>query len=95
MRIDLVLKYLCLAKSRSLAKTLCERDAVLLNGEPARSSAAVRPGDRVTIRFPRRDVSVVVEQVPEKQLSKANAVTYYRAVDVPAAERREDPLDDL
>jgi ribosomal 50S subunit-recycling heat shock protein len=95
MRIDLVLKYLCLAKSRSMAKALCERDAVILNGDPASASATVRAGDRVTVRFPRRDVSVVIDRVPEKQLSKANALAYYRSVDVPAAERRDDPLADL
>lgn len=95
MRIDLVLKYLCLVKSRSLAKALCEKDCVLLNGVPARSSTTVRPGDRVTVQFQRRVATVVLDQVPEKQLSKSTALTYYRSVDTPAPERPVDPLDDL
>jgi ribosomal 50S subunit-recycling heat shock protein len=95
MRIDLVLKYLCLVKSRSLAKALCEKERVLLNGDPTRSSAAVRCGDRVTVQFQRRAVTVVLDRVPEKQLSKSTALTYYRSVDTPAAERPVDPLDDL
>lgn len=95
MRIDLVLKYLCLAKSRSMAKALCDNDAVIVNGSPASASATVRPGDRVTLRFPRRDVSVIVDRVPGKQLSKASALAYYRLIDVPAGERRDDPLADL
>lgn len=95
MRIDLVLKYLCLVKSRSVAKALCDDDRVLVGGRPARSSSTVRAGDRVTIQFPRRTLTVELVEVPEKQLSKSNALAYYRAVDTPASERPEDPLADL
>ena len=47
MRVDLILKYLCLVKSRSIAKTLCEKHLVLINGEPARPSARVGAGSVV------------------------------------------------
>jgi ribosomal 50S subunit-recycling heat shock protein len=95
MRIDLVLKYLCLVKSRSIAKSLCDDQRVFLNGAAVRSSATVRAGDRVTVHFARRSVSVEVETVPEKQLSKSNALTYYRSVETPVSERQEDPLADI
>ena len=95
MRVDLVLKYLCLVKSRSLARTLCDRDRVLLNGRPARASATVRDGDRVTVQFQRHTVTAAIDRVPEKQLSKSAALTYYRSVETPASERPPDPLADL
>ena len=95
MRIDLALKYLCLVKSRSLARALCDKERVTLNGAPTRPSAMIRDGDSVTIRFERHSVTVVVDRVPEKQLSRSAALTYYRAVETPAAEEWVDPLDDL
>lgn len=95
MRIDLVLKYLCLVKSRSIAKSLCDGGRVFVAGTAARSSTPVRAGDRVTVQFPRRTVTVEVLEVPEKQLSKSNALAYYRHIETPARERPEDPLDDL
>jgi ribosomal 50S subunit-recycling heat shock protein len=98
MRIDLVLKYLCLIKSRSIAKNLCEQGRVLVGGHPARSSATVRVGDRVTVHFAHHALTVWIDAVPEKQLSKSSALTYYHAVETPDAERLEDsadPLEDL
>jgi len=98
MRIDLVLKYLCLVKSRSIAKSLCDQGRVLVDGEVVKSSSRVQAGDRVTIQFDRDSVTVSIETVPEKQLSKSRALTYYRRVEAPGSERRAgytDPLDDL
>ena len=68
MRIDLVLKYLCLAKSRSSAKALCDRGAVLVNGDTARASSVIHPGDRIEII-----------EVPQRQASKAEAPAYYKS----------------
>ena len=98
MRIDLVLKYLCLVKSRSVAKNLCDQGRVLAGGHPGRSSAQVRMGDRLTVHFSQHTLTVRVDAVPEKQLSKSSALTYYHTVETPDAERLEnsaDPLEDL
>jgi len=98
MRIDLVLKYLCLVKSRSLAKSLCEQGRVLVGGHPARSSSTVRMGDRITVHFAHHALTFHLDDVPGKQLSKSDAPAYYHAVDTPDAERLEDsadPLEDL
>jgi len=81
MRIDLALKYLCLVKSRSLAKNLCDQHAILINNNAAKSSSTVRNGDVVTIAFRGRTVRVRILDIPEKQLSKTAAPTYYEAVD--------------
>ena len=80
MRIDLVLKYLCIAKSRSFVKSMCDRGAVEMGGRAVKSSAAVREGDRVTLRYPTRTVTIEIVTVPTRQVSKPNAPEYYREV---------------
>ncbi len=85
MRIDLVLKHLCLAKSRSLARSWCENGLVFINGAVVRASASVRPGDRVAIRHPSHLLTIELRDVPAKQVSKARAPDYYVEVDSGAA----------
>jgi ribosomal 50S subunit-recycling heat shock protein len=93
MRIDLALKYLCLVKSRSIAKALCDNDLVLVDGEPVRPACRVDAGRRITVHFRRSTLTIELLDVPRKQLSKSAAVAYYRRVETPPAEapqRRND-----
>ena len=69
MRIDLALKYLCLAKSRSAVKTMCDKNAVTVNDRPAKPSSTLHVDDKVCMT------------IPEKQLSKTAAPAYYRVLD--------------
>jgi len=96
MRVDLVLKYLCLVKSRSVAKTLCDNGLVLVDGAPVRPSSRVEAGRRITVRFRRDTVTLELLDIPRKQLSKTAALDYYRRVETPPADAREssDGLDD-
>ena len=80
MRIDLTLKYLCLAKSRSSVRALCDKQALTLNDKPAKPSSTVRPDDQITIDLPAGTLTIRLISVPEKQLSKAVAHTYYGIV---------------
>lgn len=80
MRIDLALKHLCLVKSRSSVKHLCDDGAVRVNDLQAKPSSTVRTGDQITIRFPHRTVTVELLDVPEKQLSKSVSPTYYQMI---------------
>jgi ribosomal 50S subunit-recycling heat shock protein len=88
VRIDLTLKYLCLVKSRSLAKTLCNRNLILVDGKPVRPAAVVSAGVRITIHFARGTHTVELLSVPEKQLSKSAALDYYQRVDTPHTDSR-------
>ena len=81
MRIDLVLKYLCLLKSRSQAKTLADKHLIAINGEPVRASQTVHAGDRISLTIRRETHSIEVVSVPEKQLSKSDAPSYYKMVE--------------
>ena len=80
MRLDLVLKFLCLAKSRSAAKALCDDGDVRINGAVARAASVVHAGDIVAIRAPERSLAVEILEVPGKQTSKADAPRHYRVV---------------
>ena len=86
MRIDLLLKYLCLVKSRSSAKNLCGKGDVRIDGRAVRPSATVKEGDRLTIVDRRGTLEVKVLQLPIKQLSRALAPDYYERVNWTSAE---------
>jgi ribosomal 50S subunit-recycling heat shock protein len=80
MRIDLCLHRLCLFKTRSQAGKACEENRVWLNGQLARASKVVHPGDRIRFldRLGRCELEVEVLAVPEGSVSKAAAREMYR-----------------
>lgn len=80
MRVDLTLKYLCLVKSRSSVKHLCDDESVLVNDQPAKPAATLRAGDKITIHFPHRTLTIGLVAVPERQLSKSAAPAYYEKI---------------
>ncbi len=79
MRIDQVLHWLCLIKSRSLAGRGCREGWILVNGETVRPSKEVRAGDRITIQGPvvHRTQVVRLREIPEGQLSRKEAPEHY------------------
>jgi len=73
---------------RTVAQELCEAGAVEINGAAARSSRAVREGDRVRIKRRGRLLTVRVASLPAvRQPSKADAASLYEVV---SDERVED-----
>ena len=89
MRIDLALKYLCLAKSRSAVKTMCDKNAVTVNDRPAKASSTLHIDDKVCITRPAWILTISILTIPEKQLSKTAAPAYYRVIE----RIRTDPDD--
>ena len=80
MRTDLTLKYLCLAKSRSAVKTMCDKNAVTVNDRPAKPSSTLHVDDKVRITTPSWTLTILLLSIPEKQLSKTAAPAYYRVL---------------
>ena len=70
LRLDLFLKRSGLVKRRSLAATLCDNDYVTINGRTAGPGKTVRVGDRVQVRYARKQVLVEVTAIPGKQAKK-------------------------
>lgn len=77
MRLDKFLKVSRLIKRRTVANEACDAGRVLLNGKPAKASAAVKTGDRIEIQFGTKSVSVEVLDVQET-VKKENAAELYR-----------------
>lgn len=74
MRLDLFLKSSRLVVRRSIAKEMCDKGMISVNGQEARSSKEIKTGDSIEIRRRDRHSVYRVERVPEtKQTSKADA----------------------
>lgn len=87
VRLDVYLNKVRVLKSRTLAKEACDRGKITVNGEAAKASRAVHPGDRVRIDLGLRVIEVEVLAVPAGQVSKKDARDLYRVIE----DRREEP----
>ena len=81
MRLDKYLKVSRLIKRRTVANEACDNARVTVNGRPAKASYDVKVGDKLTIQFGQRTLSVVVLQVAEA-VRKDDAVAMYREIPV-------------
>ena len=79
MRLDKYLKVSRLIKRRTVANEACDAGRVLINDKPAKASANVKPGDRITIQFGNKDVNVEVLSVAET-VKKEEAADLYRYI---------------
>jgi ribosome-associated heat shock protein Hsp15 len=80
MRLDLYLHRVCLVKSRTMAKEACDRGKVTVDGQEAKGSHAVRAGERVRCDLGTRVLEIEVLAVPEGQVSRKDAPSYYRVL---------------
>ena len=81
MRLDKYLKVSRLIKWRTVANEACDNARVTVNGRPAKASYDVKVGDKLTIQFGQRTLSVEVLQVAEA-VRKDDAVAMYREIPV-------------
>jgi len=80
MRLDKFLKVSRLIKRRTIAKEVCDAGRVQINGRPAKSAAEVELGDKISIGFGSRQLTVEVVALAEN--IKANqAQDLYRVLD--------------
>ena len=79
MRLDKYLKVSRLITRRSVANAACDNGLVEVNGKPARASYDVKAGDRISLRFGARTVTVEVLAVQET-VRQAEAGTLYREI---------------
>ena len=79
MRLDKYLKVSRLIKRRTVANEACDNGLVSVNGKPQRASYDVKVGDRITLRFGVRELTVEVVSVQET-VRQAEAATLYREV---------------
>ena len=79
MRLDKNLKVTRLIKRRTVANEACDAGRVQINGRPAKASAEVKAGDRLTIQFGNKDVSVEVLGIQET-IHKEDASDLFRYI---------------
>lgn len=77
MRLDKFLKVSRLIKRRTVANEACDAGRVMVNGRPAKASAAVKAGDTIEIQFGTKSVKVEVLDVQET-VKKDEAKELYR-----------------
>ena len=90
-RLDDYLRNTGLIKQRSEAKRACDEGRVLVDGQQAKASRPVRPGEVICLDLPDRYVEAEVLDVPERPSARADRARYCRIL------RREtrDPYADL
>ena len=79
MRLDKYLKVSRLIKRRTVANEACDNGLVTVNGKAARASYEVKVGDRISLRFGVRTVTVEVVSVQET-VRQSDAAAMYREV---------------
>ena len=77
MRLDKYLKVSRLIKRRTVANEACDAGRVMINGKPAKASAAVKAGDVLEIQFGTRTVKAEILNVQET-VKKEAAQEMYR-----------------
>ena len=76
-RIDAWLKMVCLFKHRTDATEACKGGHVKINGQRVKPASPVKQGDTVEFYLGDRFRKVIVEVVPDRQLSKEDGRTAY------------------
>lgn len=93
MRLDKYLKVSRLVKRRTMAKEVCDKGRVQINGRQAKSSGTVKVGDELTIRYGNKLVTVKIEKILDTT-KKEEAATMYTLLSeerVSQEETKEDP----
>ncbi len=80
MRVDLLLKALCLVKTRNQGRKGCEAGCISVNGRSAKPSSEVRAGDVVEIRYPRKTMAIEVVEEPAGQVARRDCARYFRVL---------------
>ena len=79
MRLDKYLKASRLIKRRTVANEACDNGLVTVNDKPARASYEVKEGDKISLRFGARTITVEVVSVQET-VRQSEAAAMYRQV---------------
>lgn len=79
MRLDKYLKVSRLIKRRTVANEACDNGLVTVNDKPAHASYEVKEGDRISLRFGARTITVEVLSVQET-VRQSEAAALYRQI---------------
>jgi len=80
MRLDKYLKVSRIIKRRTVANDACDAAHVTVNDRPAKASYDVKVGDKITVTFGQRTLTVRVLSVKET-VGKADAAGLFEVID--------------
>ncbi|MBQ8303119.1 MAG: RNA-binding S4 domain-containing protein [Clostridia bacterium] len=79
MRLDKFLKVSRLIKRRTVANDACDSERISVNGKSAKASYNVKIGDKITIAFGNKSVTVRVLEIKETT-KKTESVGMYEVI---------------
>ena len=79
MRLDKFLKVSRLIKRRTVANDACDSERISVNGKPAKASYDVKLGDKITIAFGTKSVTVKVLEIKDTT-KKSEATGMYEII---------------
>ncbi|MCD6379610.1 hypothetical protein J7M07_04110 [bacterium] len=80
MRLDLLLKCLCLAKTRSEAAKGINNGKVRVGGKTVKPSKEIKNKDILQIRYPEKEIVIEIIEVPDKQVPRNKREQFYRII---------------
>ena len=78
MRLDLFLKTSRLIKRRTIARDMCDKGRVLVNGQAVKPAREVKTGDVITLKFSTRTMDLEVLSLLAAQSGKTPPEVLYR-----------------
>ena len=85
MRLDKFLKVSRLIKRRTLAKEVADQGRITINGNKAKASSVVEVGDKLTIQFGQKNVTIQINMLKEA-VKKDEADLLYKVI-------KEEPIN--
>ncbi len=79
MRLDKFLKVSRLIKRRTVANDACDSERISVNGKPAKASYNVKLGDKITVAFGTKSVTVRVLDIKDTT-KKTEAAGMYEII---------------
>ncbi len=81
MRIDQLLKKLCLIKTRNIAKNACDKNLVKINNKIAKASSLVKEGDVLEYEIYGFKNIIEINTIPKGNVSKVKAPEFYTIIE--------------
>lgn len=81
MRLDKFLKVSRLIKRRTVANEISDQGRVFINGRLAKASTSVKEGDKITVEFYNKTVTVEILRVPFGNVSVQESKNLYRIIE--------------
>jgi ribosomal 50S subunit-recycling heat shock protein len=81
LRLDVYLKRVGLCKQRTLAKELCDKGRVRIDGSTAKAGKEVGPGRTLEIELRRETLKIEITGLPGRNCRQKDGEAFYRVIE--------------